>query len=143
MSRKKRAKDVTLMDRQGAVILSGDDAINFVASVKLMKPAEVMELVMNCQGILWQKGEEPTTDVQRRLSQEISRSICVETPGPKTTALHPFPENPPKWAIGIFGSVWCDFLIDNKLIRVNIHEGRFYGSWLDDVPDTETKEADL
>ncbi len=59
--------------------------------------------------------------VRERIEQAIQKSIVLPLRSkrkPKSSGSFPAPESPPVWAIGMFGSVWCDIDVAGTTFRV-------------------------
>jgi len=61
-------------------------------------------------------------EATEKMTDLLDRSVVVgryDEP-PKSSAMFPCAENPPRWVVGVLGSVWCDVLeTDSGFIRIH------------------------
>jgi hypothetical protein len=59
-------------------------------------------------------------DLSEKIKPLLDQSKVGTNDAPAlSTASFPVAENPPKWVVGMFGSVWTDLSIDSQLYRVH------------------------
>ncbi len=88
---------------------------------RLMTPQKVGQVMEHLRAIIGgQYTLECPEDVRPQIMADIARSqICgIRGPKPSSTASVPRPDNPPRWVIGCFGSVWLDLAVDGQIVRV-------------------------